>query len=448
MPSKGEKIVGIKSIAAYLQVSERTISRWEKDLGLPLYRVHGENGHTVYAFQNELDEFISAKNNNGLNNRYLNRFQKKLLLWAISVCTVLGLLIWLFYFNSFALIPVFSTKSNANPHFATLNGNSVEIRDADNNFLFQFTCEREWIKDPVSSRNFSIMDVDDDGLNEVFGIQYTRVSDRHAFTYYDDDGRINWQKFPENDQPYNNIIMDGDFFISYFQILRSGTGELRIVVIWQHTRRFLSLISSYDIDGNELNKYYHTGTVNSFRFLDKFGDSKDVLLFFGMNNILDGEGCIFALKLGNFFGVAPPYSVPPEYVEMTDELKDCVPDNPVHGNQIFYLRFKRPELLREYQPKFLGSELLDVSSDIFSVNTFFWEVPEVQQQTRIGFIFYIHSDLTINTITPHSVTIDLLQNVLDKEELSISNREILNQAESYIHKWEKGEWIPLKIADK
>jgi Tol biopolymer transport system component len=50
-----------KDIAAYLQKSERTVQRWEKEEGLPVRRLpSGKNG-TVYAHQDELDQWLRSR---------------------------------------------------------------------------------------------------------------------------------------------------------------------------------------------------------------------------------------------------------------------------------------------------------------------------------------------------------------------------------------------------
>jgi phage terminase Nu1 subunit (DNA packaging protein) len=51
-PAKGA-IVGRKAIAAYMQVHERTITRWIR-VGLPVYR-HGLR--MIWATRNELDKW-------------------------------------------------------------------------------------------------------------------------------------------------------------------------------------------------------------------------------------------------------------------------------------------------------------------------------------------------------------------------------------------------------
>ncbi|MGA8149722.1 MAG: hypothetical protein WB952_02000 [Terriglobales bacterium] len=53
-----------KEIAAFLGRDERTVNRWEKDLGLPVHRLPGARGR-VYAYTEELTAWLAAPRNAG-----------------------------------------------------------------------------------------------------------------------------------------------------------------------------------------------------------------------------------------------------------------------------------------------------------------------------------------------------------------------------------------------
>jgi hypothetical protein len=59
-PSNGSgRLDSWKAIAAYLQRDERTVQRWERELGLPIRRVPGR-GRSVFAYTNEIDEWLKT----------------------------------------------------------------------------------------------------------------------------------------------------------------------------------------------------------------------------------------------------------------------------------------------------------------------------------------------------------------------------------------------------
>jgi hypothetical protein len=55
------RLASWKEIAAYLHREVRTVIRWEKDRGLPVHRVPGGQGGSVFAFTDELDAWSSGQ---------------------------------------------------------------------------------------------------------------------------------------------------------------------------------------------------------------------------------------------------------------------------------------------------------------------------------------------------------------------------------------------------
>lgn len=55
-----ERLDSWKAIAAYLNRDERTVRRWGRDLGLPVRRVPGGRGTSVFAYTGEIDAWLNA----------------------------------------------------------------------------------------------------------------------------------------------------------------------------------------------------------------------------------------------------------------------------------------------------------------------------------------------------------------------------------------------------
>ena len=49
-----------KAISDYLGRDERTVRRWEKELGLPVRRVPGGRGHSVFAYVSEVETWLQT----------------------------------------------------------------------------------------------------------------------------------------------------------------------------------------------------------------------------------------------------------------------------------------------------------------------------------------------------------------------------------------------------
>jgi hypothetical protein len=55
------RLTSWKEIAAYLRREVRTVIRWEKERGLPVHRVPGGQGRSVFAFTDELDKWAAGE---------------------------------------------------------------------------------------------------------------------------------------------------------------------------------------------------------------------------------------------------------------------------------------------------------------------------------------------------------------------------------------------------
>src|SRR5271154_700694 len=54
-------LVSWKEIAAFLNRSERTVKRWERERGLPVHRVPGGERGSVFAYPGELADWLKGK---------------------------------------------------------------------------------------------------------------------------------------------------------------------------------------------------------------------------------------------------------------------------------------------------------------------------------------------------------------------------------------------------
>src|ERR1051325_4990333 len=59
----GERLDSWKAIAAYLGRDAGTVRRWERARGLPVHRVPGGKGTSVYAFTAEIDNWLKSAAN-------------------------------------------------------------------------------------------------------------------------------------------------------------------------------------------------------------------------------------------------------------------------------------------------------------------------------------------------------------------------------------------------
>lgn len=75
---KPTKLAGWKEIAAFVGREVRTVQRWERELGLPVHRVPGSRGHSVFAHPEEIERWFEAGSSEGtLAQKRLRQFTLK-----------------------------------------------------------------------------------------------------------------------------------------------------------------------------------------------------------------------------------------------------------------------------------------------------------------------------------------------------------------------------------
>src|ERR1700689_1574632 len=60
-PISGKRLDSWKEIAAFFGRAERTVKRWETERGLPVHRVPGGGRSAVFAYSNELADWLKGR---------------------------------------------------------------------------------------------------------------------------------------------------------------------------------------------------------------------------------------------------------------------------------------------------------------------------------------------------------------------------------------------------
>lgn len=115
-----------KEIASYLDTSVRTVQRWEQSEGLPVRRHEHSGGGTVYAFTQELDEWLAGRATQlaGLTEPAGHRDWRRLGLLAAALAGAAALGLWVVPrlwrgtpVESLAVLPFANDGSDANTEY-------------------------------------------------------------------------------------------------------------------------------------------------------------------------------------------------------------------------------------------------------------------------------------------------------------------------------------------
>ena len=216
MSAKKDRIVGIKSIADYLNVSERNVYRWEKELGLPLQRIAGSKGRYVYIDVEDLENWLKKRKPSQLKaNKHSNKIAARIALLLIILTTIVTLSILFRKRYSRPNIP--STKNARafpNPISASIEGKVIYINGYNGQKIWNFIADEKDL-DSKALNKYKIVnffDIDNDKANEVIARMYSREEDKYSLILFDNDGRELWKRKISNEQEFNGIKFESDFF--------------------------------------------------------------------------------------------------------------------------------------------------------------------------------------------------------------------------------------------
>ena len=424
-----ERLVGIKTIAAYLELSVRSIYRWEEEFGLPLHRLTGGRGSRVYAYKEELDDWLKKHDRTKLpvDTQFKIRSYALFVILGCFLLIGLGSIIFL------------AINKSPNPEIVSFDDKTVIMKNANNTVLWSFNYGK-----PVNGANLnSIVDLDDidgDGCNEVVGCIYDYNKDKYYISLFDNNGSPVWKRAITTNQSFNHLKIDDYYCPGPVMFARDKNGEPLIISKWNHRERFIAVIACHDKEGNLVNQYLHTGNLTrTLKLHDVNGDGVGEIIFTGTNNLLNGEGIIGVLPLSGFKGISPPYRVEPEYANLSFRLSKYIPDNPIAGNQLVYLRFKRTKVLPRYSAVYKNTLLIYCGNDQLQFRLVPWMLDK--ENPTIGIDYVFDNNLIIQDVLATPELVRLYPEFVKAGETSIPLDEVMRDAPGNVFRWDEGKWI-------
>jgi hypothetical protein len=360
---KGRLFSSWKEIAEYLKCDIRTCRRWELTLGLPIRRVEGAARPRIFAYQNELDDWVRGKSGTAERpaaedtsaepapdrpDRDAARLRRRYLYFGIPF--IVGGALMLIYF----LKP---SPRDAQPADFRIDGSELiilaqsgrelwrydtrleNLRD-DNAYHGRFQTKKHSGKEPGADLPWLVIrDINLDRNPEV--LFCTRTADERGgdiLVCLSCRGNELWRFRGGREMWCGSRPYSSDYNTSGFDTLDiDDDGRLETVVISLQTPNWPAQLTVLDSNGRVLGEFWNSGHLSDFIIADLQADGQKELLVSGLNNEY-GKGCLIVFDRRNIAGGSP----------QTKAEFAC--RGLSSGTELYYLLFPRTDVDVELSP--------------------------------------------------------------------------------------------------
>lgn len=281
MKAGDDRLDSWKAIADYLGRDRTTVMRWERTSGLPVRRVAGAKGHSVFAYKAEIDKWLATQTDGtpaaaeSMESAPARSFRRRKTIAGILAAGAIAV---------GALGLALSVRSRGVVARAAVAGGHLAASDADGRPLWTFTLPQAPYGIPWSK--VAVADLDDDGRVEVAAALQMFVTPGQGYGYLvvlDDSGKMRWSRTLDERYQFGETDYRPGWFPADMLVYRAG-GQARIAVAEHHHTWWPAVVSTYDRDGVLAGRFVNTGWITS---LIATSDGRH-LLAAGVNNSLGG----------------------------------------------------------------------------------------------------------------------------------------------------------------
>lgn len=273
------RLVGWKDIAAYVGVSVATARRWGMDRGLPVHRIQGASGASVFASTAEIDAwFVSSEDGDQDADRHVpSRSTPSRRVW-IAALLGLGAVV------TFAIYAYDAAAPGGQPTTARLvDRRHWVVEDVAGNELWR----RSWaepLRDNLPKAG-EVTDLDGDGTPEIIVVvAHAEPPDRVGV--YAVDGTERWSFTPGTRLTLDGNTYDDRYQIQGLVVLETVGDEKRIAVSSHHRLYHPARVDVLDHTGAPVCGYVHGGWITAMAPFQLDDDPGDELALGTINNAL------------------------------------------------------------------------------------------------------------------------------------------------------------------
>jgi len=344
---KDELLSSWKEIAEYLKCDLRTCRRWEENRGLPVHRLEGTPRSRVFAYTNELDDWVKKRNGKNGESGYSRTGA------AVPLAKTYYLLILLVLIGVPSLY-LFVIKPYLRPPVSydfKIERSELVILDKKGDELWRYDTGREDLEDEAVYRSgfqtkkpglaskarilplLIIKDINNDKKKEViFAVRTKDEMEEGDLHCFDRRGRELWSHELGKEMKFGSKTYSNDYMVKGFDAADlDGDGRLETLAIGYHRPDWPTQVVLLSAEGAVLAEYWHCGQINDYTFADIDWDGREEILLAGINNEY-GKGCLAVLDAETMGGSSP---------QIRDEFKSPGLEP---GSEKYYLLIPRTDV--------------------------------------------------------------------------------------------------------
>lgn len=266
----GERLDSWKAIAAYLGRDVGTVRRWERTRGLPIKRVPGGKGSSVFAYKSEIDAWLQSSENSTpdeldaplAETPVQTRDASNRWRWTIAS----GLVVIVLLFGWWMQQP----RASVGETNISIAPEGVTARAIDGRELWRHTFDPEW-RHPLSEVSERLRVVGGHEPTVYFTTsQRERRSDGLAeggqFTALTMGGRPRWVFAFDDTLTIGGKPYGPPWAVTAFAI-HDGTDRRHVAVAAHHWTWGPSVVAVLDDTGKRLGSYVNDGWLEQLQFL-------------------------------------------------------------------------------------------------------------------------------------------------------------------------------------
>jgi hypothetical protein len=289
------RLTSWKEIASYVGRDVRTVLRWHKDRGLPVHRVPGGKGRSVFAFTDELDAWLQGGRRKedsspaGGSPAFGPRRWRPI--WIAAAVAIALIVV--------AVLGATRERDRAIALVAVRAGALAAFNERGDE-LWAVPLPDSQAAQLVGPRGPVFVDLDGDGNRDVLAALRLHPSQPRDILYaVDADGAVRWTRRLEDRLTFRSGQYGPPWVTE--DLLAYGSGsDLRIAWAIHHTMWWPSMIAAFDARGTLVDRFVHGGWVTALEASRDGGH----LLAAGVSNRHDAA--MLTVLDGRSPGGAPP----------------------------------------------------------------------------------------------------------------------------------------------